>query len=146
DVVLGASARGHGSVRHVGNAGQQLAVLVVELFRAFFERGSAITHFANLLLAFRRVLARFNELADFLGFGFAQSLELFGFGKRGAPLGIELAESFDVEREAAVRQPGGDRVEILPEEREIVHKWGQTTFPSVTIPPFVRSRWRKYRL
>ena len=122
DVVFRAPAGGHGSVRRIGNTGQQLAVLIVELFRAFFERGGAVAHFANLLLAFRSVLTRFDELTDLLRFGFTQSFELFRFRKRGAPLGIELTKSFDVERETAIRQPRGDGVEILPEERKIVHR------------------------
>src|SRR6185312_8411764 len=84
--------------------------------------GGAVAHLANLLLALGGVLTRLDKLADFLRFGFAQRLELFGFGKRGAPLGVESAKSFDVERETAIRQAGGDGVEILPEKREIVHR------------------------
>ena len=118
-------ARGHRSVGRVGNAGQQLAILFVQLFGALFESGGAVAHFADFLLAFGRVLTRFDEFADFLGFGLALSLELFGFGEGGAPLGIELAEGFDVESEAAVGQPEGDGVEILAEEREIVHRGGR---------------------
>ena len=91
--------------------------MFVELFRAFFERGGAVAHLANFLLAFGGVLPGLDQLADFLRFGLALRLELFGFGKRGAPLGVELAERFDVEREAAIRQPRGDRVEILAERR-----------------------------
>ena len=91
-------------MRSVGDAGQQLAVFFVELFGAFVEGGGAVSHFADLLLAFGRVLAGFDQLANFLRFAFALGFELFGFSERSAALAVELAEGFDVEREAAIRQ------------------------------------------
>ena len=61
---------GTDGVRHVGNAGQQLAVFLVEFFGAFVQRGGAVAHFADFLLALGCVLAGFDELADFLRFAF----------------------------------------------------------------------------
>src|ERR1700694_5982754 len=81
DIIVGTFTGWHRRMRRIGNAGQQLAVLFVQLFSAFFEGGGAVAHFADFLLARGGVLAGFNEFADFLGFGLALSLKLLGFGE-----------------------------------------------------------------
>ena len=60
--------------------------------------------------------ACFAQLADFRALGVALRLELFGFGQRGAALGIEGPELIDVELKSARGQTLGDGVEIGAEE------------------------------
>ena len=80
DIGLRVRARGHGLVRHVRNAGEPLAKLLVHRFHLLVERRDALTHGANIGLHGGRVLACLFELADLLRLRVALCLELFGLG------------------------------------------------------------------
>ena len=89
--------------------------LFVQLFGFFVQRGSAVAHVAHFLLR-SAVSTPCFAACRFPRFGIALRLELFGFGERGAPLGIELAELLDIQLKPARGQTLGDGVEIGPEE------------------------------
>ena len=112
DVVVGATAYWDSLGRDIRDGRQVLSELLVDGFDLLFEGGGAVAHGAHLGLEFGGVLAGLFELADLLAFGVSAGFELFGFGERGAAADVELPEVLDVEREAAIGEPGGDRVQV----------------------------------
>jgi hypothetical protein len=61
------------------------------------------------------------QLADFLRFLVFLRLQLFAARERLAAQRVDRAEVLDIQREAAIRQPLGNGVEITPEISQIVH-------------------------
>ena len=116
DVVVGVAADGHGFVRDVGNAGQQLAKLARR--RVFTcSSSAAISSPIARTCCCRSVVStpsRFSLPISAVS-ALRARLQLFGFGDGGAALLVELAELIQIGRLAARGEAFRNPVEVGPE-------------------------------
>jgi hypothetical protein len=120
-VGRGIGSEGNGLVREVGHAGQQVAELLIEVVYLRVEGGDGIADAPHFGLALGSVEALLTEVADLGALGVAAGLELLGLRNGGPAAGVEIAELVEIEGKAAGGEPGGDRIEVVAKECEVVH-------------------------
>jgi len=108
-------------LRNIGNAGQQFLELAIHRLDLLIERRDLLSHGAHVLLAFGSVHALAPQFGDFGSLEIAARFEILNLTNGGAAFLVEFAETLDRRRVAARGQALRNAIEIVPEEREIVH-------------------------
>src|SRR5579871_2056259 len=121
DVIVCTVSDRYGLVRKVGDAGEEIAELVVEELDFFVEGGDPVADFPDLLLAFAGVGTGLAQFGDLRALGVAARLKLFGFGDGGAAALIQIAELIETRDGSTRGKALGDLVEVGAEKSQIVH-------------------------
>src|SRR5579883_2028549 len=108
-------------MRHVGNAGHQLAEFVIDGLYLIVECGDALLHPADFLLPPGGIHSLLTQLRNLGARCVALRLQLFRFGDSTAALLVQFAKVVEVEGGSARRQSCCYLIEIRAEECQIEH-------------------------
>jgi hypothetical protein len=104
-----------------GNAGQQFVEFRFERLHLIVEAGNLLFHPPHLLLPGGGILPLAAQFSDLGAFGVGRGLQLLGLRNGGAAGAVQFAEPVETGDRTAACEPFGDTLEVVAEEREIVH-------------------------